>query len=230
MKFTGTDSYVASDDLRVAVNAAIALQRPLLIKGEPGTGKTVLAHEVAKALGAPIIEWHIKSTTKAQQGLYEYDAVSRLRDSQLGDERVKDIANYIKRGKLWDGFTADRAAGPADRRDRQGRHRVPERPAARARSHGVLRLRDAAGHQGRAAPDRDDHLEQREGAARRLPAPLLLPLHPLPRPRDDDADRRRPLPRPAAQPAARGAERLLRHPRSARASRRSRRPPNCSTG
>jgi len=105
MKFTGTDSYVASDDLRVAVNAAIALQRPLLIKGEPGTGKTVLAHEVAKALKAPIIEWHIKSTTKAQQGLYEYDAVSRLRDSQLGDERVKDISNYIKRGKLWEGFT-----------------------------------------------------------------------------------------------------------------------------
>jgi len=105
MKFTGTDSYVASDDLRVAVNAAIALQRPLLIKGEPGTGKTVLAHEVAKAIKAPIIEWHIKSTTKAQQGLYEYDAVSRLRDSQLGDGRVKDIANYIKRGKLWDAFT-----------------------------------------------------------------------------------------------------------------------------
>src|SRR5471032_618880 len=105
MKFTGTDYYVASDDLRVAVNAAIALQRPLLIKGEPGTGKTVLAHEVAKALKAPIIEWHIKSTTKAQQGLYEYDAVSRLRDSQLGDERVKDIANYIKKGKLWEGFT-----------------------------------------------------------------------------------------------------------------------------
>ncbi|MBS0541248.1 MAG: MoxR family ATPase [Proteobacteria bacterium] len=106
MKFTGTDSYVASDDLRVAVNASIALERPLLIKGEPGTGKTVLAHEVAKALGAPIIEWHIKSTTKAQQGLYEYDAVSRLRDSQLGDERVKDIGNYIKRGKMWEAFTA----------------------------------------------------------------------------------------------------------------------------
>ena len=105
MKFTGTDSYVASDDLRVAVNAAITLQRPLLIKGEPGTGKTVLAHEVAKAIKAPLIEWHIKSTTKAQQGLYEYDAVSRLRDSQLGDGRVQDIANYIKRGKLWDAFT-----------------------------------------------------------------------------------------------------------------------------
>ncbi len=108
MKFTGTDSYVASDDLRVAVNAAISLQRPLLIKGEPGTGKTVLAHEVSKALGAPLIEWHIKSTTKAQQGLYEYDAVSRLRDSQLGDERVKDIRNYIKRGKLWEAFTAEK--------------------------------------------------------------------------------------------------------------------------
>jgi MoxR-like ATPase len=105
MKFTGTKSYVATDDLKVAVNAAITLERPLLIKGEPGTGKTVLAIEVAKALGAPLIEWHIKSTTKAQQGLYEYDAVTRLRDSQLGDERVKDIANYIKRGKLWEAFT-----------------------------------------------------------------------------------------------------------------------------
>src|SRR2546429_5509065 len=107
MKFTGTDSYVASDDLRVAVNAAIALQRPLLIKGEPGTGKTVLALEVAKAVKAPLIEWHIKSTTKALQGLYEYDAVSRLRDSQLGDSRVGDIRNYIKRGKLWDAFVSD---------------------------------------------------------------------------------------------------------------------------
>ena len=104
MKFEGTQSYVATPDLKVAVNAAITLERPLLIKGEPGTGKTVLALEVAQALGAPIIEWHIKSTTKAQQGLYEYDAVSRLRDSQLGDERVKDIGNYIKRGKLWEAF------------------------------------------------------------------------------------------------------------------------------
>jgi MoxR-like ATPase len=107
MKFTGSKSYVATDDLKVAVNAAITLERPLLIKGEPGTGKTVLAVEVARALGAPLIEWHIKSTTKAQQGLYEYDAVSRLRDSQLGDERVKDIRNYIKRGKLWEAFTSD---------------------------------------------------------------------------------------------------------------------------
>ncbi len=107
MKFEGTDSYVATEDLMVAVNAAITLERPLLVKGEPGTGKTVLAYEVANALGRPLIEWHIKSTTKAQQGLYEYDAVSRLRDSQLGDERVHDIKNYIKRGKLWEAFTAD---------------------------------------------------------------------------------------------------------------------------
>lgn len=106
MKFEGTSSYVATDDLKVAVNAAVQLQRPLLIKGEPGTGKSVLAAEVARALSAPLIEWHIKSTTKAQQGLYEYDAVSRLRDGQLGDERVKNIANYIKRGKLWEAFTA----------------------------------------------------------------------------------------------------------------------------
>ena len=108
VRFKGTDQYVATDDLTVAVNAAITLERPLLIKGEPGTGKTVLAIEVAKAIGAPLIEWHIKSTTKAAQGLYEYDAVSRLRDSQLGDERVKDIANYIRKGKLWEAFTLGR--------------------------------------------------------------------------------------------------------------------------
>ena len=107
MRFDGTSAYVATDDLKIAVNAAIALERPLLIKGEPGTGKTVLAEEVSKALGAPLLTWHIKSTTKAQQGLYEYDAVSRLRDSQLGDARVSDIGNYIKRGKLWEAFTAE---------------------------------------------------------------------------------------------------------------------------
>src|SRR6478752_4125965 len=107
MRFEGTSNYVATDDLKVAVNAAITLERPLLVKGEPGTGKTVLALEIAKALSAPLIEWHVKSTTKALQGLYEYDAVSRLRDSQLGDQRVADIRNYIKRGKLWDAFVAD---------------------------------------------------------------------------------------------------------------------------
>jgi MoxR-like ATPase len=108
MRFEGTETYVATDDLRVAVNAAIVLERPLLVKGEPGTGKTVLAREVASAVGAPLIEWHIKSTTKAQQGLYDYDAVTRLRDSQLGDERVKDIRNYIRKGKLWEAFEADK--------------------------------------------------------------------------------------------------------------------------
>lgn len=107
MKFQGTDTYVATEDLMVAVNAAITLERPLLIKGEPGTGKTVLAQEVANAIGKQFIEWNIKSTTKAQQGLYEYDAVSRLRDSQLGDDKVHDISNYIRPGKLWDAFTAD---------------------------------------------------------------------------------------------------------------------------
>jgi MoxR-like ATPase len=106
-RFEGTSDYVATDDLKIAVNAAIALERPLLIKGEPGTGKTVLAYEIAKALEAPLITWHVKSTTKAQQGLYEYEAVTRLRDSQLGDERVKDVSNYIKRGKLWDAFDSD---------------------------------------------------------------------------------------------------------------------------
>jgi MoxR-like ATPase len=108
MRFQGSDTYVATDDLKLAVNAAITLERPLLVKGEPGTGKTRLAAEVAEALGLPLLEWHIKSTTKAQQGLYEYDAVSRLRDSQLGDPKVHDISNYILRGMLWQAFTADK--------------------------------------------------------------------------------------------------------------------------
>jgi MoxR-like ATPase len=106
-KFASTERYIAPRELEVAVNAAVALQRPLLVKGEPGTGKTVLAQEIARSLGLPLIEWHIKSTTKAQQGLYEYDAVSRLRDGQLGDERVRDVSNYIIRGKLWEAFTSE---------------------------------------------------------------------------------------------------------------------------
>ncbi len=105
-RFEGTSDYIATEDLKVAVNAAVTLRRPLLVKGEPGTGKTVLAYEIAKAIDAPLIEWNVKSTTKAHQGLYEYDAVARLRDGQLGDERVHDIRNYIKRGKLWDAFTS----------------------------------------------------------------------------------------------------------------------------
>jgi MoxR-like ATPase len=108
-RFQGTKTYIATEDLRVAVNAAVALERPLLVKGEPGTGKTILAHEIAVALGKHLITWHIKSTTKAQQGLYEYDTVARLRDSQLGDAKVGDIRNYIQRGKLWDAFIADAA-------------------------------------------------------------------------------------------------------------------------
>ena len=107
MSFESTDTYVATDDLKVSVNAAITLQRPLLVKGEPGTGKTVLAHEIARSLGSPLIEWHIKSTTKAQHGLYDYDAVARLRDGQLGDARVQDISNYILPGKLWEAFESD---------------------------------------------------------------------------------------------------------------------------
>src|SRR2546427_662084 len=109
MRFEGTDTYIATPDLMLAVNAAVTLERPLLVKGEPGTGKTMLAEEVARALGRPLLQWHIKSTTKAQQGLYEYDAVSRLRDSQLGEAKVHDIANYISRGKLWEAFDADEA-------------------------------------------------------------------------------------------------------------------------
>ncbi len=107
MRFQGTKKYIASEDLQLEVDAALNLEKPLLIKGEPGTGKTMLAVEVAEALNMRLIEWHIKSTTKATQGLYEYDAVSRLRDSQLGDEKVKDVANYIKKGKLWDAFTSE---------------------------------------------------------------------------------------------------------------------------
>ncbi len=126
MRFEGTKAYVATDDLKVAVNAAITLERPLLVKGEPGTGKTVLALEIAKSVGAPLLEWHIKSTTKAQQGLYEYDAVSRLRDSQLGDERVQGHPQLHQARQIVGRLRRRRAAGAADRRDRQGRYRVSQ--------------------------------------------------------------------------------------------------------
>ncbi len=190
MRFQGTATYVAGDELKTAVNASIALERPLLVKGEPGTGKTLLAQEIATAIGAPFIAWHVKSTTRAQQGLYEYDAVSRLRDSQLGDPRVSDISQLHPAGKTVGGVRLARAPGAVDRRDRQGRHRVPQRPPARARPDGVPRLRDRRDGQGEGPADRHHHFEQREGAAGRLPAPLLLPLHPLPRCGDDGANRR----------------------------------------
>src|SRR6059036_604778 len=193
MKFTGTKDYVATDDLKVAVNASIVLERPLLIKGEPGTGKTVLAEEVSKALGAPLLTWHIKSTTKAQQGLYEYDAVSRLRDSQLGDPRVSDISNYIKRGKLWDAFTHEKRPvlliDEIDKADIEFPNDLL-RELDRMEFH-VYETKETV----RAAePDRRHHLEQREGTARRVPAPLLLPLYQIPRPRDDAGDHRRAFP------------------------------------
>ena len=194
-RFEGTDTYVATQDLQVAVNAAIALERPLLVKGEPGTGKTILAHEVASGARQGLITWHIKSTTKALQGLYEYDAVSRLRDGQLGDERVHDIANYIKPGKLWEAFEAD--AAPVlliDEIDKADIEFPNDLLLELDRME--FYVYETAPHDCRAAAaDRHDHLEQRKGIARRLSAPLLLPLHPLSRPRDDAAHHRRAFPR-----------------------------------
>ena len=215
MKFTGTKDYVATDDLKIAVNASIVLERPLLIKGEPGTGKTVLAEEVAKALGAPLLTWHIKSTTKAQQGLYEYDAVSRLRDSQLGDARVSDISNYIKRGKLWEAFTHDKRPvlliDEIDKADIE----FPNDLLLELDRMEFFVYETGETIKARHAPDRDDHLEQREGIAGRVPAPLLLPLHQVSRRRHHEADRRRAFPRHQEAPGGRSLADLLRGARSA---------------
>jgi MoxR-like ATPase len=181
MRFEGTENYVATQDLMMAVNAAITLERPLLIKGEPGTGKTMLAVEVAKALKRPLYEWHIKSTTKAQHGLYEYDAVSRLRDSQLGDAKVKDIANYIVQGMLWKAFGSETPSvlliDEVDKAD-------IEFPNDLLRE--LDRMEFYVYGQDTAAGDY--HQQQREGIAGRISAPLLFPLYPLSRSRHHVAD------------------------------------------
>ncbi len=194
-RFEGTSSYIATEDLKVAVNAAVTLRRPLLVKGEPGTGKTVLAHEIAKAINAPLIEWNVKSTTKAQQGLYEYDAVARLRDGQLGDERVHDISNYIKKGKLWEAFTSEELPvlliDEIDKADIEFPNDLLQE--LDRMSFDVYETHETITAQER--PIVVDHLEQREGIARRIPAPLFLPLHQVSRPRDDAGHHRRPFSR-----------------------------------
>ena len=189
-QFSGTQGYIASSALVDAVNCAIALERPLLIKGEPGTGKTLLAQHVAEGLGMPIERWHIKSTTKAQEGLYVYDTVQRLNDARFGEGDVSNIRAYIRMGPLGRSLPGRAAPRAADRRGRQGRPRVPERPAARARRDALHGLRDERRGGREAAAGRDHHLEQREGAAGRVPAPLRLPLHRVPGQGADEADHR----------------------------------------
>ena len=216
MKFAGSDHYIATPDLMLAVNAAITLRRPLLVKGEPGTGKTMLAEEAAAALGLPLLQWHIKSTTKAQHGLYEYDAVSRLRDSQLGDPRVKDIHNYILKGVLWQAFESTTPCAllidEIDKADIEFPNdllRELDRMEFHVYETKGDRARGAAAH-------RLHHEQQREGVARRVPAPLLLPLHQVSRTRDDAAHRRCPFPGDQEGAARRGAEEFLRRAQLAR--------------
>ena len=184
-RFTGTDRYVATDDLMMAVNAAVTLGRPLLVKGEPGTGKTQLAEEVARALERPLFRWHIKSTTKAQQGLYEYDAVSRLRDSQLGEEKFHDIGNYIVKGRLWEAFDSDiqpvLLVDEIDKADIE----FPNDLLHELDRMEFYVYETRQWVKAETAPDYSNHKQQRKRIARRLPAPLLFPLH-----RRGDGDRR----------------------------------------
>ena len=190
MKFKGSETYVATPDLMLAVNAAARSSARCWSRASPAPARRCWPRKWPRHSSMPLLQWHIKSTTKAQQGLYEYDAVSRLRDSQLADSRRRARQGHPqlhRQGRAVAGVHRRRAGGAPDRRDRQGRHRVPERPAARNRPDGVLRLRDARARQGEAPAARLHHLQQREGAARRVPAPLLLPLHQVPRRRDDEA-------------------------------------------
>jgi hypothetical protein len=216
-RFTGTSTYVATDDLMLAVNAAVTLERPILVKGEPGTGKTQLAVEVANALGKPLFEWHIKSTTKAQQGLYEYDAVARLRDSQLGDERVHDIANYIQKGKIWEAFASDDQPvlliDEIDKADIEfPNDLLRELDRMEFYVYETQRL-VAAKHRPIIVITSNNEKELPDAF---VPAPLLLPLHQIPGPGHDGEDCGRTLSGSEEKPSPRGAQRLLQGPRGAR--------------
>ncbi len=216
MKFEGTRDYVATDDLKLAVNAAITLERPLLVKGEPGTGKTMLAEQLAASFGARLITWHIKSTTKAHQGLYEYDAVSRLRDSQLGVDKVHDVRNYLKKGKLWEAFEADERVilliDEIDKADIEFPNDLLQE--LDKMEFYVYEIDETIKAKQRPIIIITSNNEKR--AAGRLPAPLLLPLHRLPRPHDPAADRRRALPEHQPVVGQRGAGRVLRRTQGAR--------------